>query len=169
MEVEIKARIDNPAEIEKRLKKLGAIFQGEEEEVDIYFSHPSRDFKVTDEALRIRNGKILTYKGPKVDSDTKSREEIEVEVDSGERMEALLIRLGFRPVAKVTKIRRKYLVGDVHVSLDHLAELGDFVEIECIGEYEKSRHKVLQMARVLGLSRFIRESYLELLLKKKES
>jgi len=166
MEVEIKAKIENRENVENKLRKLGAIFVGEETEEDIYFQHPSRNFALTDEALRIRNGKVLTYKGPKVDKDTKSREEIEVNIENGNKMRKILKKLGFKPVAKVRKIRRIYKIGEVTVSIDHLDLLGDFVEIECIGEYSSSRHKVFQLATLLELREFIRKSYLELLIEK---
>ncbi len=166
MEVEIKARIKEPQKIEARLLKMGAEYVDTVEEKDVYFAHPSRDFARTDEALRIRDNKVLTYKGPKVDKDTKSREEIEVQVSDGHSMSEILEKLGFRPVMKVYKVRKNYRLDDVTISLDYLPELGNFVEVECIGEYQDSRDKVMRVASQLGLKNFIRESYLEMLMKK---
>ncbi len=165
MEVEIKARVEEPQKIESLLLDMGAEYIGMVEEEDIYFAHPSRDFARTDEALRIRNNRVLTYKGPKVDLDTKSREEIEVYVSDGRGMIEILKKLGFKPVQKVYKVRKNYRLGEVLVSLDYLPELGNFVEVECIGEYQDSRGKVIHVASQLGLKDFIRESYLEMLMK----
>ncbi len=166
MEVEVKVRIDSPAEMEKSIVDMGAYFLKEVVEEDTYFSHPCRDFSTTDEALRIRNGSSLTYKGPKVDMDTKSREEHIVHFDSEMEMRGILSALGFREVARVRKRRRYYRIGDVTISLDTVDHLGHFVEVECIGEYGECREKVMEVCEKLHLKEFIRKSYLELLLEK---
>ena len=85
IEVEIKLSCDNPESVIKKLQELGAEQLDTESNMDIYFNHPIRDFKSTDEALRIRevDSQVeLTYKGPKYDSKSKTREEITVKVDS---------------------------------------------------------------------------------------
>ena len=164
MEVEIKARIENREEFEKKLKSLNAEFVREVIEEDEYFNHPCRDFAQTDEALRIRNDYTMTYKGPRVDRDTKSREEINLKIDDLNKARNLLISLGFKSVAKVVKRRRYYKIGELNIAVDILPELGDFVEVECIGEYEPCREKVMELAKELGLRDFIRKSYLELVL-----
>jgi len=167
MEVEIKAKIENRDEFEEKLTSMGAEFIREVVEEDEYFNHPCRDFAATDEALRIRNDGTLTYKGPRVDKDTKSREELNLKIGNMNEARALLISLGFKPVAKVIKRRRYYKIDNITISLDNVPELGDFVEVECIGDYEPCREEVLDMAKKLGLEEFIRKSYLELLLEAK--
>ncbi len=166
MEVEIKAKIENKNEFERKLKD--AEFIKEVVEEDEYFNHPCHDFASTDEALRIRNDYTLTYKGPRVDKDTKSREEINLKIDDLDKARNLLISIGFKPVAKVVKRRRYYKMGEINISVDNLPELGDFVEVECIGEYEPCKEKVMEFAKELGLGDFIRKSYLELVLEARE-
>ena len=86
-EVEQKFRVDGFAEIETHLARLGAEIENPIEQVDTYFAHPQRDFAATDEALRIRqvgDENFVTYKGPKIDSQTKTRREIELPFASGE-------------------------------------------------------------------------------------
>ena len=76
LEVEIKAYCDNTSALRESLYSIGADYIETRDEQDIYFNHPSRDFGKTDEALRLRfiNGKCkVTYKGPKVSSETKAR------------------------------------------------------------------------------------------------
>ena len=75
---------------------------------DRYFNHPSRDFAQTDEALRIRTqGREtrITYKGPIVDSQTKTRREIEIPVGAhdgdDEKLAQVLVLLGFREVRRM--------------------------------------------------------------------
>jgi adenylate cyclase class 2 len=167
MEVEIKSKINNIADMEEKLRSMGAIFVKDVVEVDEYFNHPCRDFAGTDEALRIRSDGTMTYKGPKVDEDTKSREEIEVKIENLEGMRSLLIALGFKPVAKVIKRRKYYRMGEITITLDDVEDVGTFIEVECLGDYGYCKKKVLELAKFLKLNKFIRESYLEMLLEGK--
>ena len=164
MEVEVKARVSNISLIEKNIISQGAIFRNEVIEEDEYFNHPCLNFGDTDEALRLRNGKELTYKGPKVDNDTKSREEIEVRVDDAEKMRNILLTLGFKFVTKVKKSRKYYSFNGTTICIDHVFELGYFVEIECIGSYEPCKKKVMETVNKLNLKTLERRSYLELIL-----
>ena len=117
IEAEIKLRIESPELIRKKLSNLG-FQQGERlRESDLYFNSPKRDFRKTDEALRIRTsadqttGKsvsTINYKGPKLDPVTMTRVEKETEVADGETAAQILETLGFVPVHPVVK-ERQYL------------------------------------------------------------
>lgn len=175
IEIEVKAYADDLEEVEESLKKLKAEFIEEEKQRDIYFSHPCKDFKKSDEALRLRYGKagkaVLTYKGPKLDKASKTREEIKLnlaqnEIDSAE---GILKRLGFSEVAVVTKVRRKYALeiegNALKVCLDTVEGLGTFVEGEIEGEdIARGRELIMRIMAEFGLTRFERKSYLELLM-----
>jgi adenylate cyclase class 2 len=151
------------------------------EEVDAYFGHPARDFAKTDEALRIRRigpDAWITYKGPKIDSTTKTRCEIELPLmtddSTSERWADLLIALGFQPVAEVRKHRRKAIVHwqgrRVEISLDEVHGVGDYVELELIADeddLEPARACIQSLAQELDLSGSERRSYLELLLERR--
>ena len=167
LEIEIKTRSQDNLGIEKALLKKGATLLGENDQVDEYFNHPCRDFAVTDEALRLRkdsSGKI-TYKGPKIDISTKTREEIELVIDDLDKMAQILIRLGFKRVAKVGKRRKEYLLDGVTVSLDSVDGLGDFVELEVQGEdADAGRARIERLRDELDLAGSERRSYLEMLL-----
>jgi adenylate cyclase class 2 len=167
LEIEIKTRSADNGNVERRLLEKGATLLGEHDQVDQYFNHPCRDFAKTDEALRLRKdtkGRI-TYKGPKVDRFTKTREEIEMNIDDMDKMALILLRLGFRQVAKVSKKRKEYLLDGVTVSLDSVVGLGDFVELEVQGEdAEEGRSRIERLRDQLGLFGSERRSYLEMLL-----
>uniref|UniRef100_A0A7C3MBQ7 Class IV adenylate cyclase n=1 Tax=Archaeoglobus fulgidus TaxID=2234 RepID=A0A7C3MBQ7_ARCFL len=169
MEVEVKFPYSRDAE--EKVRKIAKPV-AEKFEHDVYFSHPCRDFALTDEAIRIRRdaeGITLTYKGPKVDAETKSREEIKVRVDDFDAASRIFEKLGFKPVAEVKKIRRIYGFEDAIICIDDVEGLGKFVEIEIEAENLEVKEKVFQIARLLGYSKndSIRESYLELILQKK--
>ncbi|CAB49297.1 class IV adenylate cyclase [Pyrococcus abyssi] len=143
---------------------------------DIYYQHPCRDFSKTDEALRIRikrfNGHhevFLTYKGPKLDKRSKTRLEIEVEIQDTEKYFQLLQNLGFREVLRIVKTREKYYVDKgITITLDEVEGLGKFIEIETLvkekEEIPRTVEKLEGILRNLGVERFERKSYLELLL-----
>ena len=168
MEVEAKFKVADISAIENILKNF-AEFVIEKIEDDIYFNHPCKDFRESDEALRIRRdieGIKVTYKGKKLDAETKTREEIKIEVDSFERAFKLFEKLGFRVAGKVRKLRKIYRYGDAIICLDHLENLGDFVEIEIESDdIEEAKEKIFEIANALGLKRekSIRMSYLEML------
>lgn len=178
IEVELKYPVGDLREIESRLLALGAGLTAPCLEADMYFCHPARDFAATDEALRIRRvgqASFITYKGPKLDRTTKTRQEIDLplpaEPAGAEAFAGLLEALGFRPLAEVRKRRRKARVWwqgrQVEVSLDEVERLGTFVELELLAQAEQTEQAkacVLSLAERLGLSHSERRSYLELLL-----
>jgi adenylate cyclase, class 2 len=166
LEVEVKAPC--PQDVRQVLMSLGARKLKTESQTDTYFNSPLHDFSKTDEALRVRKvGKkhFLTYKGPKLDSETKMREEIEFPVDS--RICEVLEKLGFREVAVVRKRREIFSFRNLVVCLDSVEGLGDFIEIE--GCDPKDKKKIFSLLRKLGVDRdsCTRLSYLELLVEKK--
>jgi len=178
-EVEQKFPIPDPAAVAAALAGLGAKAEGDCQQVDRYFAHPSRDFAATDEALRIRTvgeENFFTYKGPKLDAATKTRREIEVPIEPGrsgaQRAHELITALGFTPVAEVRKRRRRLLVvwegRKIEVALDRVEEVGDFVELELLvrGQDQIAAAKacLISLAQALSLAGSERRSYLELLL-----
>ncbi|HYC21989.1 MAG TPA: class IV adenylate cyclase [Candidatus Bathyarchaeia archaeon] len=174
LEAEIKLRLEpaDVAALSERLVALGASALGTHLQVDTYFSHPTRDFATTDEALRLRcdGGRLsITYKGPKLDPPRKTREEIEFPlVASIETATAMLERLGFRPTATVRKERTDFLLAEgTQVSIDRVGELGCFCELEVAADDVRTGREALEASlHRLGLDghRPIAESYLELLL-----
>lgn len=178
LEIEAKYRVDDWQRIEARLAEVGARLLEEREERDLYFNAPHRDFARSDEAVRIRQvgeSNWLTYKGPRTDAHTKTRREIEVPLAAGsaafEAARNWLEVLGFRPVRQVHKKRRVYELERnsrrIHVSLDDVPGLGEFVELEILateGDFPAAKAELLQLAAELQLTRQERRSYLEMVL-----
>jgi adenylate cyclase, class 2 len=179
LEVEMKFPVPSVEPVVSRIQQLGATLTKTLHESDQYFNAPDRDFAKTDEALRIRRigaeHALVTYKGPKRDAQTKTRAEIEVPLGSGEQnvdaFSRLLVCLGYRPVAAVSKDRRIYVLKrdgfTLEVCLDRVAEVGEFVELEIQAPEEQlnaARQVLLQVAAELELRDSERRSYLELLL-----
>jgi adenylate cyclase class 2 len=166
LEIEIKSYCDNREDVLQRINSLGGRFKGRVIENDIYFNHPCRDFATTDEALRIRiidKKNILTYKGPKIGKKTKTRFEEEVPFDHLESMKIVLLRLGFTVVDEVAKTREIYCINDIDICVDEVVNVGNFVELEKMGERkEEIEEELFTLAKELGLHRFETRSYLEL-------
>src|SRR3954471_13652009 len=144
-EVEQKHVVADESHLFERLAERGVEVGPRVEQVDRYFAHPCRDFSKTDEALRIRSvgdRSFVTFKGPKIDTTTKTRQEIELPLDAGDRDGAkfgeLLESLGFKPVAVVRKRRRKFEVdfegSKVEGALDEVENVGQYVELELMSD-----------------------------------
>jgi len=177
-EVEQKYCVTDPAAVQNRLRALGAAWDDDIRQVDRYFAHPCRDFAASDEALRIRQvgeANFVTYKGPKIDQTTKTRQELELPLPVGPAFATefaqLLTLLGFEFVAAVCKVRRKTVVawqgGPIEVVIDQVEGVGNYVELEVMAnsaELEIAKKRLASLGRELGLDAVERRSYLELLL-----
>jgi adenylate cyclase class 2 len=178
LEIELKFALDDPVGFEQRLSEFGFQPAAQVRQADHYFNHPSRDFAVTDEAFRLRvvgDHAEFTYKGPRLDKETKTRFEIELPLQStGHHEEAakkMLEALGFRPVASVVKNRRQGTLqwqGEtVTVARDSLVEIGEFTELELVVAEERrdqAREIILSLAKALELESPIHRSYLGLVM-----
>ena len=183
LEAELKASLHGmPVEaLLNRALTQGFVPAGKVRERDIYFNGSSRDFRRTDEALRLRSvwnlpdgprENLLTYKGPKLDQVSNARMEYETAVSDGETAEKLLEALGYQTFAVVEKIRRTYRLADVSLCLDEVNGLGNFLELEILVQTEDCREAAVN--RLLALldrleipqDRLSRRSYLELLAEK---
>lgn len=195
IEVELKVRADHDVvrgELPERAEHVGVA-----EQVDTYFDAPHRDFAETDEALRIRRERpiapapgddsgsdvvddlpvggeagqetVLAYKGPLLEAESKSREELKTRVDDGETLATALERLGFEPAAEVRKQRERFRVDEFTVTLDTVDGLGEFVEVDteqAEDDIAETREAAVALLEELGCdpTEQIRTSYLGLLL-----
>lgn len=168
LEIEIKARVESLESIEEEILKQGGLFKKEVVQEDLYFNHPNRDFAVTDEAVRLRRAAgrfYLTYKGPKIDNITKTREELNTEVGNWDSATEILTKLGFTEVLWVKKKRRYFRLGEFDVMLDNVDGLGSFIEVEKTEDYHPK--ELINFLNGLGIKKSETRSYLELMIEKK--
>ena len=160
IEVEVKAKIENFEDMKKKLENLGAIKSKKEFQEDIYFNSPIVDFANTDEALRIRTTKenektniFITYKGPKIDSKSKTREEIEIEIEDSEKCSKIFQHLGFTKVRAVRKNRQYYTYKNFEISLDDVEGLEPYMEIEISledgNDYSEAQEMIFELLEKL--------------------
>ncbi|SES75392.1 adenylate cyclase [Methanococcoides vulcani] len=171
IEIEIKVRADH-GPVRDRILGMGALKIRTEDHLDVYYNAPHRDFAETDEALRLRSvngGTRMTYKGRKLDSVSKTREEFETPVD-GTAAKGILVSLGFFESGIVKKTRDIYRYDDITICLDSVEGLGEFVEVELVADSDIDSHRELlfEFLESIGIKKeaSIRTSYLEMLMEK---
>lgn len=179
-EVELKAAL-TPAQAQalpRQLAEAGFLLKEALQESDVYFNGSNRDFRKTDEALRLRAARDLrtgaetaqmTYKGAKIDERSNSRTEYETTVAPAKTARQVLEALGFTAVFTVEKQRRAFCSGDVTACLDEVTGLGCFIELEILlesGDRDTAVDQLLSLLDQLSISRqaLRRQSYLELMM-----
>lgn len=134
VETEVKVLVESLSAIEERLKGLGATLAAPRIfERNVRYDDDSRSLSAVGQVLRLRmdSRARLTFKAPmgKAENGITSRAELEVTVDDFETMEAILGRLGYRPLWVYEKYRTTYHWHDCEIVLDEMP-YGLFVEIE---------------------------------------
>jgi len=181
LEVELKASLSGVSTeaLLANMTALGFIRSHALREIDTYFHGNDRDFRQTDEALRLRSCQalpdgepetLITYKGPKIGKLAKTRTEHETTVGDMDTMVKLLTALGYRPLSPVEKTRTEYTLGQVTLCMDEVKGLGSFLELEHLveqdGDKDAAVETLLQLLDKLGVPRenLTRKSYLEMVL-----
>jgi adenylate cyclase class 2 len=138
-EIEAKLRVSSHEPVRARLRALGAAPVGGGLETNWIYDHPDGSLRAGGMGLRIRAVKAdaggdapatMTVKGPVADGPLKSREELEIRVDSADTARALLEMLGFAVILHYQKRRESWALGVCRVELDEPPHIGRFVEIE---------------------------------------
>ncbi len=189
-EVELKASLKeiSAEEAVQRALSLGFVYDRTLIETDTYYNGIDRNFMDTDEALRIRScscrhdGKeetrtaFITYKGPKLDGISSTRQEYETTVGDASTVRTILETLGYSPVLTVSKNRREFKSADgITLCVDLVKGLPPYIELEAIVPEQKEKddalHRLFHMLHELGIPKenTTRKSYLEMLLKARTS
>lgn len=189
LEIEMKFRVPDVDAYKKLLAETLNVELGEPStEDDVFFTNETLGFPNEGKSLRIRrrgNYLAATFKGPRLDKLTKTREEIELTlVDYREEVDEEQTRrvdqaqkdwidfynkLGFARYGEVIKTRRRaqttYGGREFEITLDEIAGVGYFTELEVTAEkeeLEEARLVVVALANKLGLSESIARSYLSM-------
>lgn len=153
IEVEIKLPIADAETVEMKLQKLGFQKENLMRESDIYLNSMDYDLREKDMALRIRNCEnlstgetqaVLTYKGPKLDHISMTRQELETEVADANVCQEILKGIGYTQIYPVCKLRQYYQKEKITACVDRVERLGDFLELEILTNNENGREKALK-------------------------
>ncbi len=158
--IEIKAKTDRIGEIREILKSIADKVYVEHQ-TDIYFNTSEGRLKLR---KKQRKTELIYYTREKKKGPKKS--EI-IFLDVGEELEDILTRsLGV--VAIVEKRRELYFTDNTQFHIDNVKGVGDFVEIEVMGEnLEETVKKCEEYMEMLGIKRgeLVAESYCDLVQK----
>ena len=149
--LELKARVDDPAALRERVRSAGAALQGVEEQVDRYFRVPAGRVKLRESTLD--GAHLIFYLRPD-EGPVRPARFHRLPVDSaGPLAETLSEMLGAASV--VEKEREVWWRDDVRIHLDRVAGLGDFLELEArvdrIGSRAEAAARLDRLARDLGV------------------
>jgi len=161
-ELELKARVDDPAALEAAIVEAGAelVFRGEM--IDRRYDRRGK-LEKRDEVLRLRVYKpddgppfgVLGWKGPgSVRDGYKHREEHEVQVAQPEAARLILERLRYEVVVRIDRKIAEYRLGGAAIRIEWYPAMDVLVEIE--GEPQAIENAV--RATGLGRDRFLPEA-----------
>ena len=162
-EIEQKYRIAKPDPIRKRLRSLGAKRISSGTEQDWFYDLDGRLLKQRS-ILRLRKTAkgegLLTFKGPRIKARYKKRVEVQTAVDFDAAKKVLELS-GFKVSAKLQKQREEYKLGGAHITLDYLAGIGWFVEIEAAAKNISTAAKKLLLTSAMREERSYLQMFLE--------
>lgn len=134
LEIEVKLRVGKVADVESRLKALGAFLEAPRAfEDDLLYDFPDRRLTGAGAMLRLRRAAgvaTLTFK-EKIQSDVaaKVRREIESGVADFDALATILAGIGMREIWRYQKYRTGYRLGGLHALVDE-TPIGNFLELE---------------------------------------
>jgi adenylate cyclase class 2 len=151
IEIEIQVNIEDSKPLLIFLEK-NASFQKENHQIDEYFSPGHRNFieiRPIKEWLRLRDsdGKYsITYKNWYFDENNKGShcDEYETAIGDLNQLKKIFNVLDFKSVVTVDKLRKTWTYKDYEIDIDSVKGLGDFVEIEYIGNEDVDPKKVTE-------------------------
>ncbi len=157
-EVELKARPNQPEEIEARAAQLGS-FEGETFKEDIYFRRRGDTATVPADRFRLRREEgqaVVTFKQLVEAGGVEVNREIEFGVDDAHAFFQFADCFGFEPFVVKRKQSRVYRIEQARVELNQVEHLGHFVEIEILCDEEAfvpvARTEVARLFTRLGLT-----------------
>ena len=147
-EIEIKFRITNLAEMNRRLRTAGfKLVTRKTHEMNTLYDLPGRELRERGELLRLRkygDEWLLTHKSKGKLGKHKTRVELQTEVEDGKKMDAILRALGYLPTFRYEKFRAEWSDGKGHVVVDE-------TPIGNLGEIEGKSRWIDMTARMLGI------------------
>ena len=161
-EIEIKAKLKNKAQVIKKLKALGCIFESPVMQEDSVYTKNVGSLKAhrsNTVFLRIRvknNSKMLfTYKVRGV-NDLDSIEH-ELAIDSKDEMEKILFHMGYKKAMEIDKTRTITHYDNCEICIDDVKGLGSFIEMEKLtntkGDATKIQNGLFTFFESLGIKK----------------
>ena len=184
IEVEVKVPVKNRILIEDALLQMGFAKGDLVKESDFYFDSSLHKLKDNDMALRVRmcenltvgsTEHTMTFKGPKMDTISMTRKELEMNIEDTGIGKEILISLGYEPVPPVIKLRQHFHRKQITACLDQVERLGEFLELEIVVSQAQKKdaalNEILSLLQALEYKpeEIIRTSYLSMIQNKEEN
>ena len=137
-ELELKARVEDPAGLRAALARAGATLTFRGAMVDQRFDR-GREFEARDEVIRLRVYRptggtawgVLTWKGPVgARGAYRHRHEIETRVDVPDAVPALLARLGLAATLRIDREVEQWLLDGAMLRLERYPDMDTLLEVE---------------------------------------
>lgn len=161
-EVEFKYRLTDSAAFVHTLTALSPeVMVADNHEQDCYFDTADGALAREEKSLIIRTMapsgiRLWIVKGPGPDRCEA------VNITDADKAASMVRTLGYQPVLTIDKRRSIYFLGAFHVTVDHLAGVGDFAELAIMTDDETAlpayRAQLLALASRLGLAPEMRET-----------
>ena len=140
--IEIKARCNDLEAIQKILTSGNAEFKGTDRQIDSYFKVNSGRLKLREG--NIENALIHYHREDKVEA--KESDVLLYKSNKNSLLKELLVRaLGV--LVTVDKEREIYFIGNVKFHLDKVEGLGEFIEIEAIGDENTDKNDLMKQCK----------------------
>ncbi len=151
--VECKARDDDPAATARRCAELGAADQGVLHQRDTYFAGARGRLKLRDQGPD--GSQLIAYRRADSAEDSESRYVLATTTEPEAMVEALDAALG--TTVAVVKRRRLFTYENVRIHLDEVEGLGSFIELEGVvagdgSDLEATRGRVARLRAELGIT-----------------
>ena len=143
--IEIKARCNDHKTIEEVMQKMNFPFEGSETQTDTFFNVPIGRLKVRE--YNNKSAVLIPYIRPDVDKPRNSDYVLLDIKEPNQTIDILENMFGIRLV--VEKVRKIYLYDNIRVHLDHIEDLGDFIELEGVVTQADQREETLQKVELL--------------------
>lgn len=127
-EAEIKFQLPDPDSFLQKIKADHAqAFTENNTETDYFYENPNLPLANSNVSMCVREMvpsgiKLWIVKGP-CDSECKA-----INIDDCQHVQNMLVTLGYHCYLTTTKTRSIYFLDDIHITIDHLDEIGWFAE-----------------------------------------
>lgn len=154
-EVELKFQVSNIIQLHEQLAMHKAVpFTVNNHEKDIYLEANSGDLAAKQISMLLREMnpsgiRLWIVKGPGTERCEASN------IEDIDKVKSMLSTLGYQPAFTLEKQRSIYFIGKFHVTVDSLAELGNFAEIAIMTDdfaaLDNLKAECRELANGLGL------------------
>ena len=173
MEVEIRAKISNIEELERKIQNMGAKYVKEHNLYDRYFGaielYKKKGHSFLVRIRKSNNDYLLAVKSAKQKMDG-CWGEYELPIENPQLYVEMLKTTGFENIINIKKVRKEYKLNNINIIIDRFKQYGDFLEVEIITE-KPDKALLFDFLKKLGIGKeeIIEKGYISLFLEQMRS